>query len=155
VVDRVDPARTGVKAGRVVGVLTAVLAVVSLAQARGSFDRSVSLLLDLAGIDVGLPVAALFWGNVVLAAVARYALCYAVGSLVGVAYEWLDRPSLPVLAGMTLIVGAVDGLFAAIDTRSVAFGVAYLLAWFCYVPVFARLFDPDAGDDRSGPRRLS
>ncbi|RRJ33619.1 hypothetical protein EIK79_02140 [Halocatena pleomorpha] len=30
-----------------------------------------------------------------------------------------------------------------------------LLAWFSYVPVFLRLFDADAGDDRSGPLRLN
>jgi len=153
-VTRVDPARTGVTAGRVVGVLTAGLAVATLLDARGTFREATTLLLGAVGIEPGLSVTALFWGNVALAVVARYAFCYVVGSLIGVVYDWLDDPSLAALVGLALVVGVVDGVFAALDARSALVGGAYLLAWLCYVPVFVWLFDPDAGDARSGPRRL-
>ena len=153
-VERTDPARTGVVAGRIVGLLTAGLAVVSLLQARGQYQEGMATLFELAGVDLGISVTAVFWGNVVLAAVARYSVCYVVGSLVGVVYDWLDDPSLPALAAVVLVVGLGDGVLAALDTRSAAFGAAYLLAWLCYVPAFVHLHDPDASDDRSGPVRL-
>ncbi|WP_135829182.1 hypothetical protein [Halorussus halobius] len=152
-VERNDPGRAGVKAGRVVGLLTAVVVIASLHEGRDSFYRMMDVLLGAAGVEAGLAVSALFWANAVLAGVARYAICYVVGSLVGVLYDWLDRPSLPVLVAVVLVVGVVDGLFAVVDTASVAVGVAYVLAWLCYVPAFVRLFDPDA-DERSGPVRL-
>lgn len=151
-VERADPARTGVKAGRVVGVLTAGLAVVSLLSVRGTYYAQLAVLLDAAGAG-GVPVAWLFWGNAALSAAARYAVCYVVGSLVGVAYDWLDRPSLAVLAVLVGVVGAVDGSLAALDTRSAAIGAGYLLAWLCYVPVFAWLFED--GEARAGPQRLA
>jgi hypothetical protein len=153
-VTRVDPARTGVRAGRVVGLLTAGLAVATLVADRGAFREATTLLLDLVGVDPGLSVTALFWGNVALAAAARYSACYVVGSLLGVVYDWIDRPSTTALAGLVLAVGLADGALAALDARSALVGAAYLLAWLCYVPVFAYLFDEDAGDARSGPRRL-
>lgn len=153
-VERDDPARAGVKAGRVVGLLTATLAVVSLVRIQGSFYEGVAAILGLFGIESDLSVSALFWGNVILAASARYVIGYVVGSLIGVLYDWLDSPSLPVLIGVVLVVGAVDGFLAGIDTRSVIIGGAYVVAWLCYVPAFVRLFDADAGDSRSGPRRL-
>jgi len=155
-VERVDPARTGVLAGRVVGVLTAVLAVGSLLSVRETYYAQAAVLLEVAGAG-GVPVAGLFWGNAALSAAARYGVCYVVGSLVGVAYDWLDRPSLWSLAAMVGVVGAVDGALAALDTRSAAVGVAYLAAWLCYVPAFAWLFDDGDGDDgaRSGPHRLA
>lgn len=152
-VTRNDPARAGVKAGRVVGILTATLAVVSLLETQGSFYEGMATLLGLFGVD-GLSVSALFWWNVVLAAVARYTIGYVVGSLIGVLYDWLDHPGLPVLIGVVALIGAVDGSMAVVDTRSVFIGGAYVLAWLCYVPVFVRLFDAGAGDDRSSPRRL-
>lgn len=151
---RNDPARTGVKAGRVVGLLTATLAVVSLLDAQGSFYEGMATLLGLFGVDAGLSVSALFWWNVVLAAVARYTIGYVVGSLIGVLYDWLNHPGLPVLIGVVALIGVVDGSMAVVDTRSVLIGGAYVLAWLCYVPVFVRLFDADAGDDRSSPHRL-
>lgn len=154
-VERVDPARTGVKAGRVVGLLTAAIAVVALWRGRGSFAQSVALLLGFVGAESALPVAALFWGNAVVAAVTRYTVCYVVGSLVGVLYGWLDRPPLAALTGVVVAVGAVDGLLAGIDTRSVVVGAGYVLAWLCYVPAFVWLFDPEADDARSGPLRLN
>jgi len=153
-VTRVDPARTGVKAGRVVGLLTAGLAVVTLVADRGTFREATTLLFDLAGVQPGLSVTVLFWSNVALAAVARYSACYVVGSLLGVVYDWLDHSSLPILAGLVLVVGLADGALAALDARSALVGVAYLLAWLSYVPVFAFLFDEDASDARSSPRRL-
>jgi hypothetical protein len=154
-VQRVDPARTGVLAGRAVGVLTAVLAVVSLLSVRETYYAQVAVLLEVAGAD-GLPVRWLFWGNAALSATARYAVCYVVGSLVGVVYDWLDRPSLWVLAVLVGVVGAVDGALAVLDTRSAAIGAGYLLAWLCYVPVFAWLFEDDDDDERrAGPHRLA
>lgn len=113
------------------------------------------VLLGLIGIDPGLSLTALFWGNVVVAAAARYAIGYVVGSLIGVAYDSLDYPSPLILTGMVFAVGFIDGILAWVDTRSVFVGGAYVLAWLCYVPIFTWLFDEDAGDDRSGPLRLS
>jgi hypothetical protein len=151
-VDRVDPARTGVRAGRVVGALTAGLAVASLLSVRGTCYAQAVVLLDVAGAG-DVPVAWLLWGNAALSAAARYAVCYVVGSLVGVAYDWLDRPPLAVLAVLVGAVGAVDGALAALNTRSGVLAAGYLLAWLCYVPVFAWLFED--GEPRSGPQRLA
>ncbi|QLG49636.1 hypothetical protein [Natrinema halophilum] len=153
-VERNDPARAGVRAGRIVGLLTAGLAVVSLVRFQGSFYADATALLGLIGIESGRSVVALFWWNVVVAAIARYTIGYVVGSLVGVLYDWLEHPPLPVLLGIVLVVGIGDGLLAGIDTRSVLIGSAYVVAWLCYVPAFYRIYDPDAGDDRSGPLRL-
>jgi hypothetical protein len=152
-VDRNDPGRAGVKAGRVVGVLTAALAVASLLSVQGSFYENVGLLFELAGIEADLSVRALFWSNVAAAAVARYTIGYVVGSLVGVAHGWLDEPSLAGVVAMVFVVGVVDGALAGLDTGSVVFAAAYLAAWLCYVPLFSRLYDYDAGG-RSGPVRL-
>jgi hypothetical protein len=154
-VTRRDPARTGVRAGRVVGLLTVALAVASLVAARDTFYAGVAPLLDLLGVGSAVPASALFWGTVAFAAGARYTACYVVGSLVGVCYDWLDDPTLPVLVVATAVVGAADGTLAAVRTQSVAFGVAYALAWLCYVPAFVWLSeDGDGGDDRPGARRL-
>jgi hypothetical protein len=152
-VERVDPARAGVRAGRLVGLLTAALAVVGLLTARSSFETAVTLGLALLGVDGSLPVEGLFWGVVLLAASTRYALGYVVGSLIGVVYDWLDRPSMAVLTGIALLVGVVDGVLAGLDARSVWLGVGHLLAWLCYVPAFRWLFDADA-ETRAAPRRL-
>lgn len=152
-VERNDPAKAGVKAGRVVGVVTAVLAVAALLGVQDTYYEQMTVLLGVVGADA-VPVAAVFWGNVALTALARYTIGYVVGSLLGVVYDWLDRPSLVALGILVSVVGAVDGTVAAIDTRSAVYGVAYLLAWLCYVPVFAYVFDADA-DERSGPLRLS
>lgn len=158
-VERVDPARTGVRAGRVVGVLTAALAVASLAGVRETYYAAlaplVAALLEgagVGGVGPGTPLAVLFWSNVVLAAAARYALCYVVGSLVGVVYDWLDRPSLWVLAGLVAPVALVDGALAVLDTRSVAFGTGYVAAWLCYVPAFGWLFEGADGRDGGAGR---
>lgn len=152
-VERNDPARAGVKAGRVVGLLTAVLAVVSLVEIQGSYYEGMTAILGVFGVD-GLSVSVLFWGNALLTAAARYTLGYVVGSLLGVVYDWLERASLPVVIGAVLLIGVGDGGLAALDTRSLLIGGGYLLAWLCYVPAFLWLFDPDAGDDRASPRRL-
>lgn len=151
---RTDPARTGVKAGRVVGLLTAGLAALSLLHARGSFYAGATSLLVLFDAESRVPVWVLFWGNLVFAVAARYSVGCVVGSLIGVLYDWLDRPSLAVLVILSAIVGLGDGLLATLDTRSVVIGGAYVLAWLCYVPVFAWLFDDGSGDGQPGPRRL-
>jgi hypothetical protein len=158
-VERVDPARTGVQAGRVVGVLTAALAVASLAGDRETYYETlaplVAALLESAGVGgvgAGAPLAVFFWANVVLAAAARYAVCYVVGSLVGVAYDWLDRPSLWALAGLVAAVGVADGALAVLDTRSVVVGAGYVAAWLCYVPAFAWLSDDEAGRNGGASR---
>lgn len=151
-VERADPARAGVKAGRVVGLLTAALAVAALLGARETYYGQMTTVVALLGVDA-IPVNAVFWGNVVLSASARYALCYVVGSLVGVVYDWLDRPSVAALTVLVIVVGSVDGSLATIDARSAVFGLGYLLAWLCYVPTFAYVFD-DVEDARDGPLRL-
>lgn len=153
-VKRTDPGRTGVKAGRVVGLLTATLAVISLLRVQGSYYENLATVFTLLGIEAQFSVAVLFWGNALLTASARYVLGYVVGSLIGVLYDWLDRPSLLILIGIILVVGLVDGLLAAIDTRSVGIGCAYVIAWLCYIPVFVWLFDDDAGNAHESPLRL-
>lgn len=153
-VERNDPAKAGVKAGRVVGLVTAVLAVVSLLQIQGTFYEHMASVFGLFGVDPGFSVAALFWVNAALTATARYTIGYVVGSLLGVVYDWVDRSPLVVVGSLVVFIGIVDGIFAGIDARSVYVGTGYLLAWLCYVPAFVWLFDPDAGDDRSGPLRL-
>lgn len=159
-VERIDPARDGVKAGRVVGLLTAMLAVVGMLARQGTFYEGMTAMLALFeidsgffGIDPSTWIAVLFWGNAIFAAVARYAICYVIGSLIGVVYDWLERPSVAALIGMVLVVGFVDGLLASLDTRNLIIGGAYLLAWLCYVPIFLWLFDAD-GENREGPLRF-
>jgi len=152
-VDRPDPARTGVTAGRVVGLLTAGIAVLSLLQSRGSVYTATATIAGLVGLDSGLAAPVVFWGNAAIAATARYGVAYVVGSLVGVVHDWLDDPGVPGLVTIVLVVGAVDGILAAIDTRSLVIGGAYTLAWLCYVPVFVWLHDENDGE-QSGPRRL-
>ncbi|UPM42928.1 hypothetical protein [Halocatena salina] len=152
-VERNDPARAGVKAGRLVGLLTGVLAVVSLLEIQGTYYGEMTAILGLFGID-WFPVSALFWWNALLTIIARYTLGYVTGSLIGVLYDWLDHPSCSVLIGGVLGIGIVDGFVATVDTRSILIGGGYLLAWVCYAPTFLWLFDADAGDDRSGPLRL-
>ncbi|MFB6120521.1 MAG: hypothetical protein ABEJ68_05325 [Halobacteriaceae archaeon] len=151
-VERVDPAKTGVKAGRVVGLLTGALAALSVLHTRQSVYAGVEPMLAALGVG-GIPVAALFWGNVALAATARYATGYVVGSLVGVLYDWLDRPSPAILAVVVLFVGCADGVLMALETRSVLFGAGFVLAWLLYVPVFVWLFDADRADAAAHTRR--
>jgi hypothetical protein len=151
-VERVDPARTGVRAGRLVGLLTAALAVATLYTSRGSFYEGFGRVLAAAGVESSLSVRALFWANAAGAAVARYSLCYVVGSLLGVVYDWLDRPPVGVLVALAAVVGAGDALLAYLDSFDERIAVAYLLAWLCYVPAFCYLFED--GEPRSGPVRL-
>jgi hypothetical protein len=152
--DRVDPGRTGVVVGRVVGVLTALVAVASLLDGRETFYELAPVLLAAVGVESGVGVTALFWGNVLVTATARYALCYVTGSLVGVVYDWLDRPGVPMLVAIVLAVGGVDGALATLDTGSALIGAGYVLAWLSYVPVFVWLFDPEAEHVRTAPTRL-
>ncbi|SEW15458.1 hypothetical protein [Halobacterium jilantaiense] len=161
-VERADPARTGVRAGRVVGALTAVVAAASLAGSRETYYDALApvaaALLEAAGVGgvgAGTALSVYFWGNVALAAAARYAVCYVAGSLVGVVYDWFDRRSVWVLAGLVVPVALADGALAVFDTRSVAVGAGYVGAWLCYVPVFAWLSDGESGrrDGDRGPGR--
>jgi hypothetical protein len=151
-VERSDPGRAGVVAGRLVGVLTGAIAAVSLIRDQSAFYASLGEVLELVGAG-GLPVSVLFWANVGFAFVARYGVTYAVGSLVGVLYDWLDRPPWPAVAIVVLLIGFFDAGLAFLDTFSVVIAGAYVLAWLCFVPAFAWLVDDDA-EARSGPRRL-
>ncbi|SDJ84142.1 hypothetical protein SAMN05216226_11049 [Halovenus aranensis] len=145
-VEQHDPAHAGVKAGRVVGLLTALLVVISLFRVQESFVGRLVSLIELTGIDPGPSVTVYFYLYVGGAALGRYALCYIVGSLIGVVYDWLDDPPVAVLAGIALLAGLIDGAAAAGDTRSILIGLGYVLAWLCYVPVFFWLFeDGDRG----------
>lgn len=149
-----DPARTGVRAGRVVGVLTAGIVVAGLLTGQSVFLERLSTTLQVVDVDPRgstTPVFALYVAGVAL---ARYALCYVLGSLVGVVYDWLDRPSIAVLAAIVLVVGLVDGFIAAVDTRSAITSLAYVLAWLCYVPVFVALIDDEASY-HDGPTRFN
>ena len=158
-VDRADPARAGVKAGRVVGLLTALLVVVTLLSREETFYAFTEELLDAFDQESELAVTALFWVNVGTAAVGRYGVSYVVGSLVGVVYDWVDRElpgggrlSLLALVVVVLVVGAVDGALARLDAQSSAIAGAYVLAWLCYLPAFFWLVeDADRPDE---PLRL-
>jgi len=131
-----DPARTGTVAGRVVGVLTAIIVVVSLLNVQNAFVGRIETVVELVGIDPRGSVSAYFWLYVVGAATGRYGLCYVVGSLIGVAYDALNEPPVFVVVLGVLAVGLVDGFVAYVDTRNLVIATAYLLAWLCYVPAF-------------------
>lgn len=152
-VDRVDPARTGVKAGRVVGVLTAGLAAWSLLSVQDSYYATTDVFLDVVGIAAWVPVWTVFWGNVAFAVVARYSITYIVGSLVGVVYDWLDRPPVVALLAIVGVVAVVDAAFAFLDTHNPLTSLGYVVSWFVYVPVFVYLFDEETQTE-TGPRRL-
>jgi len=152
--ERTDPAHAGVRAGRVVGLLTAALVAVTLLCVQTSVYQFFTLLLTTFDLASGRSVRLLFWGNVALSAVGRYGFAYVVGSLLGVVYGWLGDPPLPVLVGLVLVVGVVDGAFGGLDARSPVIGLGYVLAWLCYVPLFAHYYDADA-EREAGPQRLS
>ena len=151
-VERADPGRAGVIAGRLVGAITGVIAAVSLIRDQSVFYESLGQVFELLEVG-GFPVWVLFWANVGFAAVARYGIGYVVGSLVGVLYDSLDRPPWPAVAVVVLLIGFADAGLAFLDTFSVTIAGAYVLAWLCYVPAFVWLVEDDA-DTRSGPRRL-
>lgn len=153
--ERADPAHAGVLAGRLVGALTAAVAVGAtlLPGVRRPIVATAAPALAVPGVESGLPVAVVSWGTVALAAITRYVTGYVVGSLVGVVFDWLDRPPLPVLVAVVFAVGVADGALAAFGTRTPVVGAAYLVAWLCYVPAFVYLFDDD-GDAHATPRRL-
>ncbi len=148
-VEQQDPAHVGVKAGRVVGLLTAVLVVVSLLRVQDDFVGRLETVVQLAGIDSSLSVSVYFYLSLGGAALGRYVLCYIIGSLIGVVYDWLDRPSVVVLAGLVLVVGLIDGFVVGLDTRSTATALTYVFAWLCYIPVFVWLFDDDAPEQET------
>ncbi|ERH11386.1 MAG: hypothetical protein J07HB67_00393 [halophilic archaeon J07HB67] len=147
-VERRDPARTGVVAGRVVGVVTGLVSVaVVVLGDRGPYAIA-ARTLETAGVGEALTVVLVL--DAVAAAVVRYGVCYVVGSLLGVVYDWLDRYPRVVLCGMASSVGVVD---AAVSVRSPALATVCLFAWVGFVPLFLWLA-PDAETDREGPLRL-
>ncbi|ERH11376.1 MAG: hypothetical protein J07HB67_00383 [halophilic archaeon J07HB67] len=147
-VERRDPARTGVVAGRGVGVVTALVSVAVVFLGDGGPYAATARALEAAG--VGEAVTAVVAVDALTTAVVRYGACYVVGSLLGVVYGWLDRHREVVLGGAASVVGVVD---AAVSLRSPVLAVVCLLAWVGFVPVFLRL-TPDAEPDREGPLRL-
>jgi hypothetical protein len=151
-VERADPGRAGVVAGRLVGAITGVIAAASLIRGQSAFYASLGEVFELLGAG-GLPVSVLFWANVGLAVLARYSIVYAVGSLVGILYDWLDRPAWPAVVVIVLWIGLFDAGLAFLDTFSTLIAGGYVLAWLCFVPAFAWFVDDDA-ETRSGPRRL-
>lgn len=152
-VEHTDPGSVGVVAGRVVGALTVVLTAAVMLTHGEAFYRSVRLLLAGLESDFDVPVEWLFWGNVALVAAGRYAFCYVLGSLIGVGYDWLDRPGIAFLVIGVLLIGAVDGVYGGLGARNALVGAGYLLAWLAYVPVFAWLLEEGEPAD-SGPVRL-
>ena len=153
-VERADPAKPGFKSGRLVGVLTAVLVVVSLVRVQEGFVGRLESVVRLVGIDPRGSVSVYFYVYAAGAAAGRYVLSYLVGALIGVVYDWLDRPSVAVLTGIALLVGLADGVVAAVDTRSIFIGAAYVFAWLLYVPFFLRYAD-DEPSHADGPVRLN
>ena len=151
-VERSDPGRAGVVAGRLVGVMTAAIAAVTLIRDQSVFYESLGQVLEFGGIEGG-PVSVLFWANVGFAVVARYGITYVIGSLLGVLYEWLDRPSWPVVAILALWIGLFEAGVAFLDTFDPLAAGGYVLAWLCFVPAFVWFLDDDP-ETRSGPRRL-
>jgi hypothetical protein len=151
--ERHDPAHAGVKAGRIVGVLTVILLVVSLLRIQETFVGRLETVVELVGIDPGASITVYFYLYTAGAAITRYGICYIVGSLLGVVYDWLDTPSIGVLAGLVLAVGLVDGTLAALDTGHTVTGLGYVLAWLCYLPAFV-WFNDDKEPTRDGPLRL-
>jgi len=152
-VNRTDPGSVGVVAGRVVGALTVVLTVLVMLTHGEAFYRSVRLLLAGLESDFDVPVEVLFWGNVVLVAAGRYAFCYVLGSLIGVGYDWLDRPGVAFLVAVVVLIGTVDGIYGGLGARNVLVGAGYLCSWLAYVPVFAWLLEADEPTE-VGPVRL-
>ncbi|MFW6449201.1 MAG: hypothetical protein ACOC0X_06630 [Halobacteriota archaeon] len=149
----VDPARTGVRAGRVVGLLTATLAVATVAFGwSGAYD-ALRWLLEILGIDALAPVRVLLWLHLGLVAITRYVTAYVLGSLIGVVYDWLDEPSLGHLFVMVAPLAVLDGVVSGLDSASPVVGVAFGLAWFAFVPAFVRLHEP-GGDHRARTRRI-
>lgn len=148
-----DPGSVGVKAGRVVGFLTAIIAVVTLVSSQSALSAVTRALLSVFEIEAAVYVRVWFWVTVIVAVLTRYSLGYVVGSLIGVLYDWINRPNLPDLVAIVVFIGLVDGGLAFFDTFNLAIASAYVLAWLCYVPVFVWLVDDEANSS-SKPRRL-
>jgi len=151
-VNRTDPGSVGVVAGRVVGALTVVLTAVVMLTHGEAFYRSVRLLLAGLESDFDVPVELLFWANVALVAAGRYAFCYVLGSLIGVGYDWLDRPGVAFLAIVVVLIGTVDGIYGGLSAGNALVGAGYLFAWLAYVPVFAWLLAEDDGRRKEAVR---
>lgn len=131
-----------------------MLVVVSLVRVQEGFVGRLESVVRLVGIDPRGSVSVYFYVYAAGAAAGRYVLSYLVGALIGVVYDWLDRPSVAVLTGIALLVGLADGVVAAVDTRSIFIGAAYVFAWLLYVPFFLRYTD-DEPSHADGPVRLN
>ena len=150
-VERTDsPGSAGVIAGRVVGALTVVLTVAVLLTHQETFYRAVRAIIAGFESDFDVPVWVLFWADVAFVALARYTFCYVLGSLLGVGYETLDRPGMAFLAIAVVLIGVVDGFYAALSAGSVLVGAGFFLSWLLYVPVFVWSFEER--EEVSGPR---
>lgn len=143
--ERADPARTGVRVGRLVGVATGLATVLLAAFGGGSPYHGGELLVQVTGLDARVATAVVV-GDAIVAAVVRYAVCYGVGSLLGAYYGWVDNRAPVALALAATAVGVGDALLSI--TRP-ALAAAYLAAWLGFVPVFLRWApaEPTTGDD--------
>ena len=144
------PGSAGVVAGRVVGALTVVLTVAILLTRQEGFYRAMRALIAGFESDLDLPVWVLFWAEIVFVALGRYAFCYVLGSLLGIGYDAVDRPGWAFLAVAVVLIGFVDGAYAALSAGSLLVGAGFLGAWLVFVPVFVWSFEE--GEDESGPR---
>ncbi len=145
-----EPGSAGVVAGRVVGALTVVLTVAITLTHQETFYRAVRAIVAGFESDIGVPVWVLFWVDVAFVALARYTFCYVLGSLLGVGYETLDRPGVAFLAVAVVLIGVVDGAYAALSAGSLLVGAGFFLAWLLYVPVFVWSFEET--EKVAGPR---
>ncbi|MEZ3145714.1 hypothetical protein [Halobaculum sp. MBLA0143] len=143
--ERADPAQTGVRVGRSVGVATGVATVSVAAFGAGSPYHGGELLVQVTGIDARVATAIVV-GDAVVAAVVRYTVCYAVGSLLGAYYGWVSNRAPLALGLAATAVGAVDALLSI--TRP-TLAVVFFAAWLGFVPVFLRRApaEPTTGDD--------
>jgi hypothetical protein len=145
------PGTAGVIAGRVVGALTVLLTVAILLTHQEGFYRAVRAVLAGFESDFDVPVWVLFWADVGFVALSRYVFCYVLGSLLGVGYEWLDRPGVAFLAVVVVLIGIVDGVYGALSAGSHLIGAGFFLAWLVYVPVFVWMLEEDS-EAQSGPQ---
>ena len=148
--DRADPARTGVRVGRLVGVVTGLATVLVAVFGGGSPYSGGELVARLAGVDIGAAATAVVVGDAVIAASVRYGVCYAVGSLLGAYYGWVSNRAPLALGLAAAAVGVGDALLSI--TRPTLAAVS-LAAWLGFVPVFLR-WAPEAPETGDDPVRL-
>lgn len=140
--ERDDPAGPGALAGAVAGTLTGGYATAVLVSFQEETTAALEAELAAVGADPG-SVTLLFWVSVMTALAFVVGLGLVVGSLLGVAYDWLGRPGVPVLAGFCLAVGLVAGFAMALPVPRTASAAVVAACWVSYVPVFTRLYEPE------------